>query len=120
MEMTITLPEQLGQRLSKMQDAIPELLTLGLERWTAKGAEKYEGVADVLEKMAQLPAPEQVLELRPSEKLQSRISELLEKNRDEGLGAEEEQEWQHYEHLEHVVRMAKARAALKLSGANDA
>ena len=56
---------------------------------------------------------EEILSLRPSNALQSRVQELLEKNREEGLTPAEEQEWQQYEYLEHLVRMAKARALLK-------
>jgi uncharacterized protein YnzC (UPF0291/DUF896 family) len=55
----------------------------------------------------------EILSLRPSDALQSRVRELLEKNREEGLTPAEEQEWQQYEYLEHLVRMAKARALLK-------
>jgi uncharacterized protein YnzC (UPF0291/DUF896 family) len=69
----------------------------------------------VLKTLARLPTPEEVLALRPSPTLQARIESLLEKNRTTGLEAEEQQEWQRYEYLEHVVRIAKARAAVKLS-----
>jgi uncharacterized protein YnzC (UPF0291/DUF896 family) len=58
----------------------------------------------------------EILSLRPSDALQSRVRELLEKNREEGLTPAEEQEWQQYEYLEHLVRMAKARALLKQKG----
>ena len=40
---------------------------------------------------------------------------LLEKNRTGDLTPDEEQLWQHYQYLEHIVRMAKARAFLKLN-----
>ncbi len=61
----------------------------------------------------ELPSPEEILALRPSDALQSRVQTLLEKNREEGLSPAEEQEWQQYEYLEHLVRMAKARALLR-------
>jgi hypothetical protein len=57
------------------------------------------------------------LALRPSSALQERITALLEKNRDEGLSASEEQEWEQYRFLEHLVRIAKAKACLKLKAA---
>jgi hypothetical protein len=63
--------------------------------------------------LASLPTPEEILALRPGEQLQRRIERLLEKNREEGLTAAEEREWQHYQYLEHLVRIAKARALLK-------
>ncbi len=49
--------------------------------------------------------------------LEERVQNLLEKNRAEGLSADEEREWERYEYLEHLVRMAKAKAKLKLRGA---
>ena len=42
------------------------------------------------------------------------MSALLEKNRTTGLTADEEEEWRRYQYLEHLVRLAKAKAALKL------
>ena len=68
----------------------------------------------VLEKLAELPTPQEILALRPSSKLQSRIEKLLVKNRDTGLDAIEEVEWQRYETVEPLLRVAKARALAKL------
>jgi hypothetical protein len=73
--------------------------------------EEYE---DVLHLLARGPTPEEIIALRPSPALQARILELLEKNRNQGLTPEEEEEWQQVEYLEHLVRMAKAKAHLKL------
>ena len=67
-----------------------------------------------MEFLAKLPSPEEIIALRPSEALQIRVSTLLEKNRSSGLTAEEEQEWEQYQYLEHLVRMAKARALLRI------
>lgn len=58
--------------------------------------------------------PEEIVKLRPSKALQARISTLLEKSRDTGLTLEENQEWEQYQYLEHLVRIAKAKAFLKL------
>ena len=67
--------------------------------------------------MAKLPEPEEIVKLRPSQTLQTQISELLEKNRNEGLTDEEEEQWQRYKYLEHLVRLPKAEAMLKLRAA---
>jgi hypothetical protein len=40
----------------------------------------------------------------------------LEKNRTTGLLPEEKLEWERYQYVEHLVRLAKARAALRLQG----
>ncbi len=74
----------------------------------------FQGVAEALEFLAGLPSPEEILKLRPSEALRSRIAELLEKNRTVALSPAEEQEWSQYEYLEHLVRIAKTKAHLKV------
>lgn len=75
---------------------------------------KFSGLTEVVEFLANLPTPEAIIALRPSETLQSQINNLLEKNRTVGLTAEDEKIWQDYQYLEHIVRMVKARAFLKL------
>jgi hypothetical protein len=62
-----------------------------------------------------LPTSEETLTLRPSPALHQRVQELLEKSKDEELTVAEETEWQQCEYLEHLVRMAKARALIRLA-----
>jgi hypothetical protein len=75
---------------------------------------QFSGAAEILELLATLPSPEEVLAIRASAALQDRVSALLEKNRTDGLSPAEEEEWQRYQYVEHLVQLAKARAALKL------
>ncbi len=49
--------------------------------------------------------------------MQQQVDELLEKSKTVGLSANEEWLWQQYEYIEHFVRMAKAKAVLKLKAA---
>ncbi len=109
MDLTLTVPDELANRLRAVEDRLPEILELGLREWlsTSPG---YAGLGDVLETLARLPSPEEVLGLRPATHLQDRIEELLAKNRAGGLSAEEQREWDRYEYLEHLVRLAKVRA----------
>ena len=117
MEITLTVPEDLASRLRPVEQHLPRILELGIREWRARGETGYSGVAGVLEALASLPTPEEVLALRPSKELEQRIELMLEKNRSGGLMPEERQEWEQYQYLEHLVRLAKARAALKLKGA---
>jgi hypothetical protein len=109
MDLTLTVPDELAIRLRAVEDRLPEILELGLREWlsTSPG---YAGLGDVLEALARLPSPEEVLALRPATPLQDRIEELLTKNRSGGLSAEEQREWERYEYIEHLVRLAKGRA----------
>jgi hypothetical protein len=117
MEITLDIPEELAARLRPVEDQLSRILELGLREFSATERPGFAGIAAVVEILAALPTPEEILALRPSDVLQARMSALLEKNRTEGLSLTEEHEWAQYEYLEHVVRMAKAKAALKLKTA---
>jgi hypothetical protein len=114
-EITVTIPEELARQLRPVEQELPHILELGIRAWNARGRPEFSGLNDVLEALASLPTPEEVLALRPSEPMQERIEELLEKSRSGSLSADEQRAWEQYQYVEHLVRLAKARAALKLS-----
>jgi hypothetical protein len=114
MQVTVTIPDELACRIQPFEDQLPHILELGLRQWNANRQHEFEGMRDILETLARLPGPEEILALRPSGTLQARINTLLEKNRTTGLLPEETREWEQYEFLEHILRLAKAKAALKL------
>ncbi|WP_437729774.1 hypothetical protein [Sorangium sp. So ce1335] len=111
---TLDLPDELADRLRSHADRLPKILELALRELDAASVTSFSGASDILEFLASLPTPEEVLALRPSPQLQARTSELLEKNRSVGLSPAEDEEWQRYQAVEHLVRLAKAKAALKL------
>lgn len=114
MLVTLNIPEELAARLDTLEDKLPQILEMGLRELNAMTQAGFQGASELLEFLASLPTPEEIVTLRPSETLQARIDLLLEKNQNEGLTTAEEQEWEQYQYLEHLVRMAKARAHLKL------
>lgn len=114
MLMTMDIPDGLAQRLSPVKAELPHILELGLRKYRIEEPQGFQGMSELLDFLASLPTPEEVLKLRPTPSLQARIGELLDKNRESGLTEAEEREWAHYEYLEHLVRMAKAKAQLKL------
>ena len=119
MQVTLNLPDDLATQLSLMEDKLPQILELGLRELDASTQAGFSGAADVLEFLASLPAPEEIIALRPTATLQTQIIILLEKNRTTGLTPTEEQIWQSYQYLEHIIRLAKAKAYLKLKQANQ-
>lgn len=119
MQVTLDLPDDVVTQLQPFEDKLPQVLALGLRELNAITQEGFSGVAEVLEFLASLPTPEAIIALRPSETLQSQITTLLEKNRTVGLTSTEEQLWRGYQYLEHIVRIAKARALLKLKEAHQ-
>lgn len=112
---TLELPDELADQVQTLSNQLPEILRLGLREFYAASQPGFKGAAELLEFLAGLPEPDEIMTLRPSDELQTRITELLEKNRLGGLSASEEEEWQQYEFLEHLVRIAKATALKKLA-----
>jgi hypothetical protein len=112
---TLQVPDELAQRLLNQQDRILEILELGLRELNAEAQQGFPGAAELLEFLATLPSPQEILDLRPSESLQQRVRELLERSHAGTLTTLEEQEWEGYQYLEHLVRLAKAKACSKLS-----
>jgi hypothetical protein len=116
-ELTLHVSEELASRLRPVQDQLPQILELGLRELHA-APPQFEGLGDVLETLARLPPPEEILALRPSPVLQERISSLQDKLRNGGLSGDEERDWQKYQYIVHLVRIAKAKAALQLKSSD--
>jgi hypothetical protein len=51
-----------------------------------------------------------VVAFRPSEAVKARVADLIDREKTEGLTADETAELNHYMQLEHLMRLAKARA----------
>jgi hypothetical protein len=117
MHITVNVPDELAHQLSPLQEQLPQILALGLREWQADTRSGFSGLAEVVEFLATLPSPEEILALKPSEVLQQQIQVLMGKTKTVELTAAEERSWQQYEYVEHLVRVAKAKALLKLSAA---
>ncbi|WP_287455283.1 hypothetical protein [Leptolyngbya sp. UWPOB_LEPTO1] len=115
MKFTIDLPEALPTRLNAQEQSLSQVLEVGLDELIASPQTGFTGFAEVLEFLANLSTPKEILALRPSETLQAQIDQLSEKHKAESLTPQEKHLWQQYEYLEHVISMAKAKAYLKLN-----
>ena len=65
-------------------------------------------------------APEKVLAFQPSGRLQDRMSSLLDKKKESELSPKEKEELDHLFNLERIIRLAKAHAAVLLTGLRKA
>jgi hypothetical protein len=65
---------------------------------------------EIIDFIAAGTTPEGVVGFRPSPEAQHRVAELIEREKESGLSAEEKAELDHFTELEHILRMAKARA----------
>lgn len=113
MQLTIDLPENLAATLDLKRDKLDRIFEAGLRAESADSAAGYAGLYQVLDFLASLPAPKEILELHASPELQTRLEELLEKNRNEGLDEADKEFWASYEITEHLVRKAKTAASRK-------
>ena len=71
----------------------------------------YEEVADFIANLD----PKRLLELRPSETVQTRVEVLIDKKKDNILTIEEQYELDRYMALEHLIALAKVRARMRLA-----
>ena len=116
----LSLPDDLASQIRLQQRQLPRILELGLRELNAGGQSGFEGSADVLELLAALPAPEEILNVRASPRLSARVAEMVEKSRAGTMTTLDDEDWERFEYLEHLVRMAQVAAQLKLaSSAGD-
>lgn len=111
---TLEIEDEVPGQLRPYQSDVNAILKLGIRQWQDREEPGYAGIDDILQKLATLPSPEEVLAFRPSPGFQNRMDELMEKNRKTGFTADEQREWDGYEYAEHLVRMAKIHATIKL------
>jgi len=114
-DITIQVPDTLGQQLRRFRKRLPEILERGLREMLAEKPGEFQDENAIIELLTSQPAPEQVLTIRPSPELQARVSELLDRNKEGELSRQEETELERYLTLEHLVRLAKAHAYKQLA-----
>ena len=104
-----------------MQNRLPELLWRLLDianlPTNSKATAKTESTdipavyQEVLDFLIKRPTPEEIIAFKVSPIAQTRLSELLEKNRSATLSPMELAELDVYEQLEHMMILLKARAS---------
>ena len=65
---------------------------------------------EIIDFIASGTTPQAVADYRPSPEAQHRVAELIAREKESGLSAEEKSELDHFMDLEHIPRVAKARA----------
>ncbi len=116
MEITIQIPDALGRELQPFQDRLLEVLERGLRELVAEKSTDFYDENRIMELLTSQPAPEQILAIRPSPELQTRVSELLDRSKKGELSTQEENELERHLMLEHLVRLAKSYAYKQLAG----
>jgi hypothetical protein len=127
--LTLDLPEDAEQRLEHeasrrglstadyvacLVQVSPTIDAGGAWLETKDPGPEFRDFDEVLNLLSELPDPQRVLALKASPELSERMETLLERNRESGLSAEEQREWERYDLLNHVVTLAKINAQAKL------
>jgi hypothetical protein len=81
---------------------------------------KLKAYEEVIDFIARDCNPSAVVAFQLSEEAQARLADLVARDEDTGLTAEERSELDHCLCLEHILRLAKARARQYLSPDQDA
>jgi hypothetical protein len=71
---------------------------------------EIKGYEEVIDFIASGPTPDAIVNFRPSPEATDRVSDLIEREKTDGLAAEEKVDLDHYLELEHIMRLAKALA----------
>lgn len=111
-EMTIEVPESLAERITAVQERLPEVLAHGLGELSPLPNEVYRYI---LKFLVNQPTSAEMLTFEPAPEMVKRASELLEKNREGRLSAAEETELDEYLRINHLVTMLKAGALSHLN-----
>jgi hypothetical protein len=119
---TLEIPEELAVRLDPLRDRLPELLSQLLDSESAEKKFTFSGTVmthpvflELIDFLSTRPTAKQVLTHKVSSAVQERLEELLDKNREEGLTAAEEEEMDAYRLVNHVMILLKARARAVVS-----
>ena len=114
---TLELPEELAARLAPLRDRLPELLSQLLDSESAEKKFTLSGTVmthpvflELIDFLSARPTTKQILTHKSSSTVQERLEELLDKNREAGLTAAEEEEIDAYRLVNHVMILLKARA----------
>lgn len=113
MNVTLELPDDLAAQPLPQKAVLARLVAWGVKRRQLPSP-LLRDLSVMLEHLAESPALDEVAGMRVSAEAQSRLDELLERNREGRLTADERNEWAEYERMEHLVRAAKTAAMAKL------
>jgi len=110
--LTIDIPDELARQLGPKRERLAEIIKLGLNELGTpeNGLSNCLLATDVSEFLARGPQPEEIVAFRPSAKSVARIRELLDRNRQGTLTAEEKSEMDHIAMVNNLFGLIKVQA----------
>lgn len=130
-QLTIEIPDELAQRLAPYKNQISEIFanlvdTSLREKFTDKldissssSPTELPNYLEIIDFLVNRPTSEQITNFKVSEKSQTRLRELLQKNRDINLMSSEVAELNLYEQLDTLMTMMKVRTYATMQSENN-
>lgn len=122
---TLEVSDELAAQLVLRRDQLPHLLSMALELFPAEtplvlptSEVVYPAFKEMIDFLISRPTPAQIVAFKVSPFAQTRLEELLDKNREEGLTDDEAAELDLYQQINHLLLLLKARAHSALSSTN--
>ena len=115
MQVTIDLPEKLARQLDSGREDLAQVIERGLGRPCSASSALAQ---EVIEFLARGPQPSEIVVFRPSEESVQRTGDLLDKNREGTLSAEERTELAEIAAWNRFFSLIKAQARMNLAGAS--
>ncbi len=114
---TLEIPDELAAQVAALRGRLPDLLTRALKSETAEKKDQANGAGvsaplyrEITDFLASNPLPEQIAAFKSSHSAQERLEDLLDKNREEGLTADETAELDAYLQARDLIILLKANA----------
>jgi hypothetical protein len=107
LQVTIDIPDELAEQLGPAPEDLLALIKRGLRE---NGLETFGFARELIEFLARGPQPREIVAFRPSHESAKRASELLEKNREGVLTADEKSELENMASLNHLFSLIKVRS----------
>ncbi|MEQ8957410.1 MAG: hypothetical protein RLP02_05715 [Coleofasciculus sp. C2-GNP5-27] len=66
MQITLEVPDRLGEKLQQLGDRLPEALDRALQEFTSAETISYQDKIQIVELLASQPSPDMILAIRPT------------------------------------------------------
>lgn len=109
-DMTLTVSDELAERLEPIGPWLPTVIELGLLGFRTRAA----AMSEVVGFLSTNPTPQAVMDFHLSETAQTRLRRLLALNSQGILSEEEQEELDELVELEHVLVILKARVGQQI------
>ena len=113
MTLTIDIPDKLAEQLGPEREHVAQIIARGLRRdWSGSSPLRRE----VISFLACRPTAEQIIGFRPSDAAAARLTELLQKDKENRLASDEEAELDEMCEIDRFVSLIKTEVLRQTSG----